>query len=120
MNLSRVIRSRRLGNQTFTVLRSSGSFVNGRWSENDPQQISMRGIVTVATEKELNQLPEGDMIKGGMVFHTVDELFSTRTGNDPGTSDKIVWHGEEYKLFQIGVWSDYGFYRAVGERIKGS
>jgi hypothetical protein len=106
--------------QDYVVYRSSGSFVDGLWVENTPTQIPMRGTISVMSELELAQFPEGDRIKGAMVFHSTQELFSTRIGETEGTSDKILWRGDYYKLFQISPYGDYGYWRAAGERIKGS
>jgi hypothetical protein len=107
--------------QSFTVYRSSGDWDdNGRWTENAPTQIVMKGVVSVANQKELNQYPEGDRIKGAMVFHTIDPLYPTRTGTDKGTSDKIMWDGEYYRLANVWPYKDYGYYKAIGFRIKGS
>jgi len=103
--------------QSFVVYRSSGQFVNGRWVENTPIQITMQGTVVAASEKEIIALPEGDRIQGSMVFHSTQELFPTRSN---GTSDKILWNNQLWKLFTLGDYGDYGFWRMVGVRIKGN
>lgn len=106
--------------QDFIILRSSGAFVDGVWTESAPQRIKVQGVVNVMNAKELNMLPEGDRISGGMNFHTTEEVFVTRTGQEQGTSDKIIWRGEQYKIFNVFPYVDYGYYKASGERIKGS
>jgi len=105
--------------QNFTVYRSSGSWVKGRWTEGGSILKEMRGVISVANQKELNALPEGDRIKGGMIFHSTEELFTTRTGTDMGTSDKILWNGEYYRMYNVWPYKDYGFWKAIGARIKG-
>jgi hypothetical protein len=120
MNLSRVVGSRRLGAQSFTVLRSTGSFVSGRWVENPVTSVPMHGIISVMSEKELVQFPEADLAKGAMIFCSKDPIYTTRIGDDQGISDKVIWRGEEYKIFNVAPWADYGYYRAVGERTKGA
>jgi hypothetical protein len=120
-NLSRVITSSRLNSQTITVERSSGSFdIDGVWVENTPETITMSAIVTVMNERELAQMPEGDRVKSAMKFATTDPVYTTRVGNAPGTSDKVYWKGDWYKIFQVGQWVDYGFYTSAGERIAGA
>jgi hypothetical protein len=104
----------------FTVYRSSGDWVSGRWTESTPEQIVMTGVISVMSEKELQAMPEGDKIKGAMVFHSLQELFVTRNGTEKGTSDKILWRGDYYRLFNIAPYIDYGYYRAAGERITGN
>jgi len=120
INLSRVVKSRRLNSQAYTVLRSTGSFINGRWTENPEIEVSMYGLIMVMSEKELAQFPEADLIKGAMIFCSTQEIFTTRTGTSQGTSDRIVWRGEEYKIFNVAPWVDYGYFRAAGERTKGA
>lgn len=106
--------------QEFTVYRSSGSFIRGVWTESTPITIKMRGVVTVMNGRELNMLEEGDRIAGGMTFHSCDEIFVTRIGDKQGTSDKIKWRGEYYKVANVFPYVDYGFYKASGVRIKGA
>jgi hypothetical protein len=106
--------------QEYIVYRSSGSFINGRWTENTPVQIPMSGVVSVVNEKELNALPEGDRIKGAMRFHSTEEILLTRSGEVKGTSDSILWNGQFWRIFNVSDYSDYGYYRAYGERIKGN
>jgi hypothetical protein len=105
--------------QKFYVYRSSGQFVNGRWTENEPTIIPITGVVSVISQKELNALPEGDRIVGAMVFHSIVEIRTTSKDNQ-GTSDKILWNNEYYRIFNVWPYKDYGFWKAVGERIKGS
>ena len=113
--------------QSYTVLRSTGSFVKGLWTEDTPTSITMTGVITVANDRELDQIPEGDRIKGAMVFHSTQVLYTTRVGTNEsrkatrsGISDKIVWRGEQYKVLNVSPYIDYGFYKAIGERIKGN
>lgn len=106
--------------QQFTVYRSTGDWVKGKWTESTPEQITMTGVISVMNEKELQAMPEGDKVKGAMVFHTTQELFVTRNGTEKGTSDKIYWRGDYYRLFNIAPYADYGYFRAAGERITGN
>lgn len=106
--------------QTFTVLRSvGGDWVNGRWVEATPTTITMNGVVEVAQEKDLRALPEGDRVQGMMVFHSPSQMYVTRGGTDQGTSDIVVWKGQQWRLKSVWDYSDYGFYKAIGERIIG-
>ena len=123
MNLRRVAKSRSLNSQSFTILRSTGHYLNGRWLENPATEIAVVGLITVANEIDLEQIPEIDRVRGGMNFVCDTEMFVTRNTGDTsteGTSDKIVWQGDIYKIFQVAPWVDYGFFAAIGSRIKGS
>jgi hypothetical protein len=119
INLSDIVTDPDLA-QTFTVYRSTGQFVNGRWVENDPEIIPMTGVIVVATPKVIQFLGVGDRVTAGMAFFTREPLYLTRVEEDEnGTSDKALWHRNFYKLIALSDFSDYGFYSAVGERIKG-
>jgi hypothetical protein len=109
--------------QSFTVYRSSGQFVKGRWVEDAPEQITMYGVVSVMSQRELSFMPESDRVKAAMVFHSRVPIYVTRAAdgsNSGGTSDKIMWRGDYYKISSVSPYSDYGYYKAVGERIKGN
>lgn len=106
--------------QNFIVYRSTGSFVDGVWTENTPKAIKMLGVVTVSSQRELDMVAEGDRIKGAMTFHTICPIYVTRVGTTAGTSDKILWRGEYYKLANVYPEVDWGYWKGVGVRIKGA
>lgn len=102
--------------QTFTIHRKYG----GQWIEGEHVQqerrLTVTGIVTAARTKDLLQVPEGDRVKGIMTFYSIEPLIVT---NEKGTSDIIDWRGERYRLFQLWPYVDYGYYKALGERMAG-
>ncbi|GED71177.1 hypothetical protein BRE01_48790 [Brevibacillus reuszeri] len=102
--------------QPFTVHRKGGDWVKGRWVSSDVPPIRMTGVVIVADAKTLEQLPEGDRVTGLMSFYSTQELFETR---EEGTSDQIEWRGERYRVKRVFPYVDYGYYKAVAERVKG-
>lgn len=111
--------------QEVVVYRSSGSFIRGAWVEGTTVEITMLATVTNPNPRDLQQVSEGDRIRGGMVFHTTEPLYVTRTGEGTkrspnAISDRVLWKGEIYKLSAVLPYSDYGYYKAIGERIKGS
>jgi hypothetical protein len=112
--------------QSFSVYRTTGSFVKGAWVAAEPKEFEMKGVITPASPKEINQLPEGDRISGAISVYTRDRVYSTdssatvsrRTGQGV-ISDKIIWKGEYYKVYALSDYSDYGFYNVVAARTKG-
>lgn len=114
INVSRLLRSPRFV-QSFTVYRKGGSFVEGEWVQTETA-VPMFGVITAASAKDLLQVPEGDRVKGIMAFYSTRELIVT---NETGTSDEVVWNNERYRLFQLWPYKDYGFYKALGERMAG-
>jgi len=101
--------------QSFLVHRRTGKWVNGRWQEN-MTDITLLGVITVADPKTLEQLPEGDRVIGLMCFYATVPIFTT---NEQGTSDQIEWRGERYRVKQVFPYGDYGYYKAVAERMAG-
>jgi hypothetical protein len=110
--------------QRFVVVRSTGSWIKGLWTEGSVTNVTMTGTVTNPTPRDLDQVDVADRVQGTMVFHSREPLYVTRAGagtkKDPNAiSDKIIWRGEYYKLSGVSVYADYGYYSAVGVRIKG-
>ncbi|QDX92065.1 hypothetical protein EEL30_06595 [Brevibacillus laterosporus] len=101
--------------QSFTVHRKSGEWIAGRSVSSDAS-ITMTGIVTVADAKTLEQLPEGDRVTGLMCFYSTHELFTTR---EQGTSDQLEWRKELYRVKQVFPYGDYGYFKAIGQRMAG-
>lgn len=106
--------------QPFVVTRSTGQFVLGGWQENPPATIQMYGVVSVANEQDLEAIPEGDRVRGAMVFHAIQEIFTTHEDTSSGTSDIITWNNEQYRVVSIAPYKDYGYYRATAVRMKGA
>lgn len=105
--------------QSFTVLRSSGQQGPGGWI-NQETQLTLYGVVSVASDKDLQMIPEGDRIGGAMVFHSAEQIYTTRTGAGQGISDILVWNGEQYKVSALAPYSDYSYYRAIAVRLLGA
>lgn len=106
--------------QTFTVKRFSGAWNAGRWEQNSIN-ITMTGTISIASAKQIEFIPEGARIGGEITIHTTVPLYNSRNGTDTtegGTSDIIVWHGEDYKIYQVNEYSDYGYYFAIAQRMK--
>jgi hypothetical protein len=103
--------------QKFTVYRSSGEFVNGRWVETHTE-VSMVGVIIPASAKELNMLPEADRVVGTISIYTKTPLYIT-SNDRQGTSDKILWKGDLWKLISVNNYSDFGFYKGIAQRMAG-
>lgn len=120
INVGRVVNSRNFAQPNgFTVYRKNGDWVAGRWVESEVE-IPLSGTVTVASEKDLTQVPEGDRVKGLMCFYSQKPIYTTRAENGAvqgGTSDQIVWNGERYRVVAVAPWQDFGYYKAFGARM---
>jgi hypothetical protein len=109
--------------RAYTVSRSSGEFAEGGWVEATPTTLTVYGPVIVSSPEDLQLIPEGDRVSGAMSFYSSERLYRTHKETDPqtsGTSDRITWNGEEYRIAGISPYMDYGYYKAVAVRTKGS
>ena len=106
--------------ESFTVTRSTGSFaVGGKWQENI-SVFTAYGIVTDAGARDLLQIPEGDRVKGAMIFWCKQELFVTRNaGDQSGVSDRINWQNDYFRVQSVKRYPQRGYFRAVACRLSG-
>lgn len=109
--------------QSFTVYRAASSdWVGARFVENEPQEITMVGTISIANAKQIEFIPEGDRVGGEIAIHTTKPLYCSRNEIDSNgnkvaySADEIDWHGERYKIYQVKEYSDYGYYFAIGQR----
>lgn len=102
--------------QSYTGKRQTGAWVKGEWVPGTVSTVNFTGIITPASPKDIDQIPEGDRVTGMMAFYSLVEIFVTRT---TGTSDILVWGSEDYKVVWCNPYSDYGYYKALAVRMKG-
>ena len=116
VNLARVIHSPRLS-QKITILRRGGSWQYGTWVQDEnPTELSMRGIVTMAKAKDLEMVPEGDRLTGAIKILTTERIYITSDGE---ITDMVIWRGARYRIVTVTPDIDYGFYRSIGSRLDG-
>jgi len=119
INVGRIVNGR--NTQSFTVYRKSGAWASGRWPQTEAT-ILLSGVISVAKEKDLIQVPEGDRTGGAIVIHTTQVLYITYAANGPangGTSDEVLWQGDRYRLLSVAPYVDYGYYKSIGVRMAG-
>lgn len=108
--------------QPFIVYRKSGNWKKGKFIQEE-KKIKHFGIIQPASTEDIEQLPEGDRVKGVMCFYSRKDIHLTRTGNEEtssGTSDEIEWRKVRYKIIQVMPYIDYGYVKAFGVRMEGS
>lgn len=100
-----------------TVIREKWSIENHQ-SVIAETQFNVPGIITVENFKELDVRPEFERNTEAINIYTQEKLYTT--GDYPGdgefVSDKILWHGEPYRIYSVQEDSDYGFFRAIAAR----
>lgn len=108
--------------QSFIVYRPSGDWVGARFVENEPEEITMIGTISIANAKQIEFIPEGDRVGGEIAIHTTVPLYCSRNAVDSSgnnvsyVADEILWHGERYKIYQVNEYNDYGYYFAIAQR----
>ena len=115
VNLARVVHSPRMI-QKITILRRGGSW-HGTWVQDEnPTELTMRGIVTMAKAKDLEMVPEGDRLTGAIKILTTERIYITSDGE---ITDMVFWRGARYRIVTVTPDIDYGFYRSIGSRLDG-
>lgn len=109
--------------EAYTIKRSNGQQTVGGWVDTKTE-LSAFGVVTVATEKQLQSLPEADRVRGIRAFFNEFPMYVTselRKDGTSGTSDILVWEGQSYKVLSVGQYQNRGgFYCALAARMKGN
>lgn len=118
MDLSDVVSDSDLA-ETYTIQRITGSFQAGGWVANSPVSIPAYGVVSVATQEDLDAVPEGDKITGGMVFHSTQQMFVTKSSTNQ-TSDQLLWQGDLWRVYSVGNYSNRQYWRALAARMAGN
>lgn len=107
--------------QTFTILRSTGVFGMGGY-QSVTTTLTLSGTITVASEKHLRMVPEGDRPTGAMAIYSAQRIYVTHqagANQTQGLSDVLVWRGQNFRVIAVKEWSDYGIWIAVAERLGG-
>jgi hypothetical protein len=102
--------------ESFTIQRSNGSYLNGTWTSR-MVNLSGFGVVRVASQKDIMMTPEGDVIKGDRVFHSVNPLYTT-SAEHARSSDILIWEGQPYRVMRVDNASNFGYYKAICVRMK--
>ena len=113
--------------EKFTIIRSEGAWGLGGWQETKRTNITARGVVSVASAKQMDTLPEADTIHGAIVVNTRTQIFGTHiatSGPDdartPGTADIIVWRGQNYRVVTTNPYRTRGYWWAIAQRMLGA
>lgn len=108
--------------QSFSLIRTTGEFINGRWTETLEETLTRTGVIAPAGAKELRQLPEADRVEGAISIFTKEIMYITSDTGVLRSSDKISWQGHLYKIISVENWSDWGdgFYHALAQRMTGN
>lgn len=104
--------------QPITIYRSKGQFGPGGWM-NTVTQVPSYGVITIASAKALEMVPEGDKLTGALEFCSVKPIYGT-SEDDSRVSDQIMWQGLMYRVSTVSRWQDFGIFTAILVRMLGS
>lgn len=106
----------------YVITRNTGAWIAGVWTVS-PTTLSGYGVVRPAKAEELEMVPAGDRVKGLMCFYSSSPLYQTGTTApaDPNahTSDTIAWNNQQWRIVAVGVYVDFGYWKAVARRMSG-
>lgn len=111
----------------YTVLRTTGKWVKGRFVPDPPTKRTYYGPVQPASPKEIEQLSTGDQPVGVMKFFCKlpNQLYLTRdlskveSEDDGAVSDVIQFRGCTYTIIRVMPWGHYGWLRAFATMKEG-
>src|SRR6056297_1476148 len=92
---------------------SAGSYdASGVWREGVVSETTISGSMQPASQRDLEELPEGRRISEGMKLYTAAPLF-TALSSEEKNADIIAYDGKEYEVVSVRNWKKTTqFYRA--------
>jgi len=116
-NLARVTQNSRMA-QCFQIIRQTGQFAAGGWQVTSTEYVQAFGVLGIADDEALNQVPEGDRVRGSIVVYTDQAIYPTKASKNL-ISDKVEWDGATYRVVSRAPWGHFGYWGAVLVRITG-
>lgn len=99
--------------QSLSGLRSSGSYVGGRWVASSAA-FSFSGVVQNATPDDLEILPEGQRTNESIKIHTEYELIPQ--DGTTTTGDIITYRGDNWLVHNVAHRHIGGYHKAIAIR----
>ena len=107
--------------ESYQIERTTGTFGLGGLVLSSTI-ISGWGVVSVATQKDLEMIPEGDRPSGAMVFHSEQIIYITYETNTQTNSqyisDVMDWGGLRWRVLSVWPYPNRNFWKAVAVRLS--
>ncbi len=103
----------------FTVERApSGTYDdNGLWQEQPAETFEACGSIQTMTDEDLQKLPEGRRLRGGIKIYTTSELLTANV-DEKRQPDVVLWDGARWQVEKIDDWNHYaGYYKVLAVRM---
>jgi hypothetical protein len=137
INLSRVVSNPMMA-ENYTIRRSVGSFVLGGWQKSW-SVVAGYGVISNASDEDLEMIPEGDRVTGAIVVHSVDRIYITSSEVEGGgyseqpfstsgygggevmeyISDQVVWNNQTYRILHVGPYPNRGYWKGIAVKMRG-
>jgi hypothetical protein len=106
---------------SYVIVRNTGKFAAGGFQQTSVTSIPVFGVVTAASLKDIEMVPEGDRVREMRAFYARQPLYVTRDNpqDGTGTSDVLQWHGQNYRILTVGDYSNRGYWKAIAARTSG-
>ena len=116
INVGRVARSSRLGQQFIRRRKAAGGYVEeGEWQDGATTDTDAFGVISPPTNSQVQLVPEGERANEMIAVYTQTDI---RHGNGEDTkSDIIKWRGGLYEVKWGGPWESYGYFLGICVRI---
>lgn len=101
-------------NQSFTVYRKTGQWVNGRFVITETS-FGSNGVIISQSNEELDITAQGSLISSKISIWTHDLLYVTSQDGTPQEgdylSDEVEFYGQRYLIQSARNLKDYGYYK---------
>ncbi len=103
--------------QTFQVIRFTGTWNQGEYTQAPSAPITMTGVIQPASSQDAVRFaPEGERLSNLIVVYCTTEIQYSDAKQQE--SDIIVWHGNRYRVAQVRQWTDHGYWQVWAEGIQ--
>ncbi len=107
--------------ESYQIERTIGTFGLGGFSQSSTT-IPGWGVVSVATQKDLEMIPEGDRPSGAQVFHSEEVIYETLETSTQSSSqyvsDVMIWGNTRWRVLAVWPYPNRNFWKAVAVRLS--
>jgi hypothetical protein len=118
VDLTEALSDPQLG-EGFAVTRTVGQFGAGGWQVTSVSTIQMSGVISIASSRDVDTLPEADRVHEMIVINSLVEIFVT-SADKSNTSDVVNYQGKKFRVLRVFNYASRGYWWAIAGRTQGS